>query len=295
MSFAGDLVAISKPRIITLLLVVAWAAMFVASGGLPDPVAFLAVTVAGVASTASSGAMNHVIEKDRDARMGRTADRPIASGRISRTTGAVYALVMAVISVVALALPGLYLAAALTAGAILFYLVVYTVLLKPNTAQNIVIGGFAGSFPALIGWAAATGGLAWPAWILAGIVFFWTPPHFWALALLYKEDYAAADYPMMPAVKGEASTKRQMVFYAAVTVAVSLALVPLGSAGYLYLIAAAVLGALFVGRCAQLLGDVPRTQYRSYFLFTIQYLGVLLLILMGDQLIVSNWPAAKPF
>ncbi len=289
-----DYVDISKPRIILLLLVVAWAAMSVASGGIPDGLTFLWVTIAGITSTAASGALNHVIERDKDRRMGRTADRPVASGRIHPAAATAYATVLTIIAFLSLWLPGLQLAAALTLGAVAFYIVVYTLALKPTTPQNIVIGGFAGSFPALIGWSAVTGGLAAPAWLLAAIVFFWTPPHFWALALLYKEDYAAADYPMMPTIKGNDSTKKQMVAYAVLAVVSSLLLVVVGAGGYLFLAAALLLGWRFIADAARLLGHDNRKQYRRYFLWTIQYLGFLLLALIADAILVSYLPAAAP-
>ncbi len=282
--FALDLLNISKPRIILLLLIVAWAAMFAAVGGLPEASAFWAVTGAGVFSTAASGALNHVIERDRDARMGRTASRPIASGRLSPVTATAYAIVCALLSVGSLVLIGAWLAAALTAAAIAYYVIVYTVWLKPTTPQNIVIGGFAGSFPALIGWAAVTGTLGVTAWLLAALVFAWTPAHFWSLALLYKDDYAAADYPMMPNVRGELSTRRQVVLYSFLTLGVSVAIVAtLEGFRWLYLVAAVLLGGLLCLRAVKLLSDHSPKKYRSFFLFTIQYLGFLLIALMVDQ------------
>ena len=285
----ADYSAISKPRILLLLLMVAWAAMFVAAGGAPGWKPFVAVTLGGAFSTAASGAFNNVLERRRDARMGRTANRPVASGRISPAAATVYASVMALLSIAALALPGYTLAAELTAAAIAYYVLVYTVALKPATPHNIVIGGFAGSFPALIGWAAATGSLGWPAavpaLVLALLVFLWTPAHFWSLALLYKDDYAAAEYPMMPNVKGERSTRLQIFAYAWLTALCSLALLASGRAGWVYLAAALGLGALLVGRSWKLLADHSPKAYRSFFLFTIQYLGFLLLALMADRLI----------
>jgi protoheme IX farnesyltransferase len=284
---AKDYYDISKPRILYLLLIVAWSAMAVAAQGWPAWKPFLAVTLAGAFSVASSGAFNHVLERGRDARMARTASRPIASGRLSPSAGVAYGTVTAVLAYASLALVGLQLAALLTLGAIAYYVLVYTVLLKPSTPQNIVIGGLAGSFPALIGWSAATGGLAWPAslpaWALALLVFLWTPAHFWALALLYKEDYGAADYPMMPNVRGEASTRRQVVAYSVLTVAFSLSLVFSGSAGWLYLAVAAGLGASLLLRSVRMMLEPSPKAYRGFFLFTIQYLGVLLLALILDQ------------
>jgi heme o synthase len=292
----GDYVQISKPRILFLLLVVAWAAMFVAAGGLPDALAFLGVTLAGTFSVAASGAFNNVLERTRDAHMARTAQRPVAAGRISVPHAVLYASIMTALSFASLAVMGLWLAAALTLGAIAYYVVVYTVLLKPSTPQNIVIGGFAGSFPALIGWAAASPTIAWPAaWpalAIALLVFLWTPPHFWALALLYKDDYAAAGYPMMPNVRGEESTRRQIVAYCVLTVAASAALVPVSS--WIYWTAAGLLGAVLLLRAVRLLRTPTPPRYRSFFFFTIQYLGLLLGALMVDSVLVAQWPFLAP-
>ena len=286
-SIAADYLAISKPRILLLLLFVAWAAMFVAAGGLPDGKAFLAVTLGGAFSTAASGAFNNVLERRRDARMARTATRPVASGRITPAAASVYAAVMALLSFLVLWLPGYRVAALLTLGAIAYYVLVYTALLKPTTPQNIVIGGLAGSFPAVIGWAAATGGLAWPAvapaLVLGALVFVWTPAHFWSLALLYKDDYAAAEYPMMPNVRGEASTRRQIFVYAVATLLTSLVLVATRDASWVYLVAALGLGGLLVARSWRLLVAHNAPAYRRYFFFTIQYLGLLLAALMVDR------------
>lgn len=292
----ADYVAISKPRILLLLLMVAWAAMFVAAAGTPDWRAFVAVTLGGTFSTASSGAFNNVLERRRDARMGRTANRPVASGRITPLAASLYASVMAVLAVAVLAIPGYTLAAGLTAAAIAYYILVYTVVLKPATPHNIVIGGLAGSFPALIGWAAATGTLSWPAavpaLVLALLVFLWTPAHFWSLALLYKDDYAAAEYPMMPNVKGDKSTRVQIFAYAWLTALCSLLLLASRQAGWLYLVAALALGGVLVSRSWRLLAHHNPKAYRSFFLFTIQYLGLLLLALIGDRLLPGN---ALPF
>jgi protoheme IX farnesyltransferase len=285
----ADYAAISKPRILLLLLLVAWAAMFVAAGGVPGWRPFVAVTLGGAFSTAASGALNNVLERRRDARMGRTAGRPVASGRVSPAAATAYALVMATLAVLVLAWPGHAWAAALTAAAIAYYVLVYTWALKPATPHNIVIGGLAGSFPALIGWTAVTGTLAWPdalpAVTLALVVFLWTPAHFWSLALLYKDDYAAAGYPMMPNVKGEAATRSQIVAYTVLTVACSLVLVASRDAGYVYLASALLLGGVFVLRSVRLLDGFGPKAYRSFFLFTIQYLGLLLLALMADRLV----------
>lgn len=289
---------ISKPRILALLLMVAWAALFVAAGGWPDWRIFVAVTLAGTASVAASGAFNNVLERARDRRMARTATRAVAAGRITPAAAALYGTTMAALSVAPLLYLNLTWAAALTLGAIAFYVLVYTVVLKPNTPQNIVIGGFAGSFPALIGWAAATGGLAWPAsapaWLLALIVFLWTPAHFWSLALLYQKDYGAADFPMMPNIKGEAHTRRLILVYAVLTVLASLAFWPMPRAGFdaasgwIYLACAAALGGILIGRSVRLLREPSDKVYRSYFFFTIQYLGLLLLALMVDRVLLAS-------
>jgi protoheme IX farnesyltransferase len=294
---AADYVQISKPRILILLLMVAWAAMFVAARGWPDWRPFLAVTLAGTASVAASGAFNNVIERARDSRMTRTASRAVAAGRITPTAAALYATTMTALSVAPLLYLNLTWAAALTLAAIAYYVVIYTVVLKPSTPQNIVIGGFAGSFPALIGWTAIMGDLAWPASapavILALLVFLWTPAHFWSLALLYQKDYGAADFPMMPNIKGEVHTRRLILVYAALTAVASLALWPMPwlgfaeSASWIYLAVAALLGGYLVVRSVALLRKPTDRAYRSYFFFTIQYLGVLLLALMADRVLLS--------
>jgi heme o synthase len=285
----SDYVAISKTRIMLLLVMVAWAAMFVAAGGLPAWKPLLAVTVAGATSTAAAGAFNNIFERGRDSRMERTKARPVASGRLSVMEATIYAVGMSIVAWGALWFPGYRLASYLTLGAIAYYSIVYTLLLKPSTPQNIVIGGLAGSFPAVIGWTAVTLSLAWPAsWpalVIAGIVFLWTPAHFWALALLYKDDYAAADYPMMPNIKGESSTRRQMLGYAILTLVASLAIVATGDAGWIYLIAAVGLGAVLVTRSWRLLVVHSAGKYRSFFFFTIQYLGFLLVALMVDRVV----------
>lgn len=286
---AADFYAISKPRILYLLLVVAWSAMFVAARGWPGWKPFIAVTLAGAASTAAAGALNHVVERKKDARMKRTADRPVASGRLSARNAIVYAAVMSVLSYLFLEVVGLHYAAALNVMAIAYYVVVYTVILKPTTPQNIVIGGFAGSFPALIGWTAYTNSLALPAalpaYVLAGLVFLWTPPHFWSLALLYKDDYAQAEFPMMPNVRGEASTRRQIIVYSVLTSLASLVLVFLRDAGIIYAVAAVVLGVLLVVRSVAMHRAPDAKRYRSFFFFSIMYLGFLLIALIIDRVV----------
>jgi len=297
----SDFVQISKPRILYLLLIVAWSSMLVAAGGWPGWRPFLFVTLAGAASTASAGALNHVVERNRDARMKRTADRPVASGRLGVESAIAYSAVMALASYLLLEVPGYHYAAALNVMAIVYYVVVYTLLLKPTTPQNIVIGGFAGSFPALIGWTAVTHNLtlpaAAPAYLLAALVFLWTPPHFWSLALLYKDDYSKAEYPMMPNVRGEASTRRQILVYAVLTVLASGVLVlpgPLRGGSWVYLACAVVLGAMLLARSVALVRDPAPARYRAFFLFTISYLGLLLIGLMVDRLVLP-WQPALPW
>lgn len=283
-----DYYEISKPRILYLLLVVAWCAMVLAASGFPRWQDFLALTISGAASVASAGAFNHVLERHRDAKMSRTADRPVASGRLAPRSALVYAGLMGILSFGALYFVGRPLAALLTLGAIGFYVLVYTVILKPRTPQNIVLGGAAGSFPALIGWTAVTGTLAWPAslpaWLLAALVFMWTPAHFWALALLYREDYQNAGYPMMPNVKGDASTRTQVVVYTFLTVATSLLLVP--HYGFIYIAAALILGIRFIARAVDMREFPGPSSDRGLFLFSIQYLGFLLIAGMVDRLVL---------
>jgi protoheme IX farnesyltransferase len=264
---------LTKPRIVLLLLITTVPAMLLAARGLPSPWLILATLVGGALAAGSANAINMYLDRDIDAIMRRTRQRPLPSHTIAPDHALRFGFVLGAIAFYFLAMTVNVLAAVLALSAIAFYVFVYTMWLKRTTAQNIVIGGAAGAVPALVGWAAVTGTLAWPAVILFGIVFVWTPPHFWALAMRFAGDYAAAGVPMLPVVRGEAETRRQILLYSLVLFATTLLLVPVGHMGPVYTIAAVALGGAFVYRALQVwrTGDDART--RRLFAFSIFYLA----------------------
>jgi protoheme IX farnesyltransferase len=238
---------LTKPRVIELLLVTTLPAMLLAEEGLPSLGLVVAVLVGGTFAAGGANTINCWIERDRDRIMARTRRRPLPSGEISPRAALVFGLALEVAAFAVLTLGANALAASLALTAAVFYVGVYTIWLKPRSSQNIVIGGAAGAVPALVGWAAVTGSLAAPAWVLFAVVFLWTPPHFWALALRYKDDYAAAGIPMLPVVRTASAVTRQMLGYSVAVVATSLLLMATGAVGAIYLGAGIVLGVGFIG------------------------------------------------
>ncbi|MDP8970907.1 MAG: heme o synthase, partial [Actinomycetota bacterium] len=228
-------VALTKPRIIELLLVTTVPTMVVAQRGLPDPWLVLATVVGGSLAAGSANTFNSYLERDIDRLMRRTARRPLVTGAIEPTRALGFGIALGVASFVLLAAAVNLLSAALALAGICFYVFVYTLGLKRRSAQNIVIGGAAGCVPVLVGWAAVTDGLALPAWLLFAIVFTWTPPHFWALALKYRQDYARAGVPMLPVVASVDQTARQILLYSVLLVALTLLFAPVGDMGLVYL------------------------------------------------------------
>jgi protoheme IX farnesyltransferase len=239
-------IAITKPRIIELLLVTAIPTMLLAARGWPEPRTAIAVIVGGMLAAAGANTFNSVYDRDIDALMARTHARPLVTGAVSVRGAIVLATILSVSSVAILALLANVLAAALGVVAILFYAVGYTMLLKRHTSQNIVWGGAAGCMPVLIAWAAVTGGLTWTPVVLFLIVFWWTPPHYWPLSLRFRDDYANAGVPMLPVVASPRAVARSIVIYSWVMVATSLVLIPVGGMGWVYSAAAVVLGAVFI-------------------------------------------------
>ena len=237
---------VTKPRIVELLLATAVPTLFLASEGLPTVIATIAVVVGGSAAAASANTYNSVYDRDIDAVMHRTGSRPLASGVISVRAGLIQASILGLISVLTLGLLTNWLAAFLGFLAIVMYAVGYTILLKRSTPQNIVWGGAAGCMPVLIAWAAVTGSLDWTPAILFMIVFFWTPAHYWPLAIKYRDDYASVGVPMLPVVAPARIVTRNVVIYAVVMVLFSLVLVPVASMGWVYGIGALILGIWFV-------------------------------------------------
>ena len=252
---AADLVSLTKPRIIELLLVTTVPAMLLAAGGWPGTGLLVATLVGGAAVSGSAHATNMVIDRDIDAAMDRTAHRPLPAGRLRPAAAAVFAGVLLVGGTALLLTVSGWLAAALTVGAWLWYVVVYTLWLKRRTVQNIVIGGAAGAAPPLIGWAAVTGELAAPAWILFVLVTLWTPTHFWALAVGTGQDYARAEVPMLPVVRGPAVAARHAAVYAASTVVTAMLLPLVGVGGWPLAAATTVLGVWFLMRALTLVRD----------------------------------------
>ena len=280
-------VALTKPRIIELLLVTTVPVMMLAARGWPSTWTLAATLVGGTLAAGCANTINCVVDRDIDAVMGRTRRRPVVRAAISPAAALRFGLVLGMAATLLLGLAVNWLSAILAVGAILFYVFIYTLGLKRRTPSNIVIGGAAGCFPVLIGWSAVRGNLGWPAVVLFGVVFLWTPPHFWSLAMRFRDDYAAAGVPMLPVVASPVQVTRRIVYYSWAMVAVSLLLIPLG-AGVLYAIAAPVLGALFVGEAHRLhartaRGEPPRPM--TLFHWSISYLTLLFAALAVSQLI----------
>ena len=239
-------VALTKPRVIELLLITTIPVMILAANGIPNLWLVLGTLVGGALSAGSANAFNCYIDRDIDRVMNRTKGRPLVTGALSDREALVFAWASGVASTLWLGLLVNWLAAALSAGAILFYVLVYTLLLKRRTPQNIVWGGIAGCMPVLIGWAAATGTLSWSALILFGVVFLWTPPHYWPLSMRYREDYREAGVPMLAVVRGQSIVGLQVILYAWATVVCSLLLIPVAGMGIVYTVVAVLAGAWFL-------------------------------------------------
>src|SRR5215218_7404029 len=280
-----DYVALTKPRIISLLLLTTVTTMLVADPTGPAVSVILWTMLGGYLAAGGAGAINHYIDRDRDARMARTRARPLVAGRIEPLHGLAFGIALGSLATVQLALTVNALAAGLALGGLLGYVFVYTVWLKPLTPQNIVIGGAAGAMPPLVGWAAATGGLSVEARYPFGIVFLWTPPHFWALSLLIKDEYARIGVPMLPVVRGEEVTRRQIVVYAVILAAFSVLPVATGFLGAFYAAAAALLGVAFVGLALRLLRRPSRPAALRLYLSSLAYLALLFCAMAVDRVI----------
>jgi heme o synthase len=276
---------LTKPRIVLLLLITTVPAMLLAAEGLPSMWLILATLTGGALAAGSANAINMYLDRDIDAIMRRTRQRPLPAHAIAPEHALRFGFVLGAIAFYFLAVAVNVLAAVLALSAIAFYVFVYTMWLKRTTAQNIVIGGAAGAVPALVGWAAVTGGLAWPAIVLFAIVFVWTPPHFWALAMRFSGDYAAAGVPMLPVVRGEDETRRQILLYSLVLFATTLVLVPVGDMGPIYMGAAVLLGGSFVYRSLLVWRSADAERTRRLFTFSILYLAGLFAAVGADALV----------
>ncbi|MCC9054178.1 heme o synthase [Microbacterium sp. F2E] len=281
-------VTLTKPRVLELLLVTTVPVMILAQGGMPDLWLVIATTIGGAMSAGSAAAFNMYLDRDIDAHMHRTENRPLVTGEISPRAGLVFAWVLAGASTVWLLATTNWLAATLSVVAIFFYVVIYTMILKRRTEQNIVWGGIAGCFPVLIGWSAVTGSLTWTPFILFLLVFLWTPPHYWPLSMKYKGDYAEADVPMLGATRDGIQVGLQVILYAWATVACSLLLIPVAGMGLVYTVSALVFGGWFVYESHVLYNRAVRGEQikpMRVFHASITYLTLLFLAIAVDPLL----------
>jgi protoheme IX farnesyltransferase len=285
-SLLRDYVTLTKPRIMSLLVLTSASAMIAAAAGSPAIIPLAALLVGGALACGGASALNHVLDRDIDRLMGpRTASRPVAAGRVPAAHAVAFGLVLSALAFAVLVVFANLLAAGLALSGGAFYVLVYTAWLKRSTEQNIVIGGAAGAIPPLAGWAAAHGRLGWGALALFLIVLLWTPPHFWALALLLKSHYQAADVPMLPVVRGSSATVAAVLRYTFVLVAVSLAPAVAGIFGLVYLIFAVGLGAIFIGLAWRLRRDHSAARAAVLFHFSLLYLALLFLAVAVDAVI----------
>jgi protoheme IX farnesyltransferase len=279
-----DYILLTKPRVISLLLFTTLAAMIIAAGGWPGTLSFVAVALGGYMAAGAANAINMVIDRDIDVRMRRTSTRPTVTQKVPSASALYFGLALALGSFAILWAGANLLAAMLSLAGLVFYVVIYTLLLKRRTWHNIVIGGAAGAFPPLVGWAAVTGDLKSAlAWYLFGIVFLWTPAHFWALALLIKDDYAEAGVPMLPVVLGDRVTVIQIAIYAVLTAVISIVPLAQGLVGPGYVAAAVVLNLVFLGLSAQLCFKTDRPRASRVFHYSMLYLALLFLAMAVDS------------
>jgi len=281
---------LTKPRIIPLLLITTAAGMWMAADGKVDPFLLLVTLVGGTLAAASAQTLNCIYDRDIDYDMVRTRHRPIPSGKVQPRDALIFAIALAILSFTLLTVFANLLSALLAMSGIVFYMGIYTHLLKRHTAQNIVIGGAAGAIPALVGWAAVTGSLSWAAWLLFALVFLWTPPHFWALALMIRDDYAKVGIPMLPVVVGEEATTRQIWYYTLLVVPASLLLIyPVGEAGIVYGGIALFLGSIFLKKAWQLRQSPTDKQLaKSLFKYSILYMMLLCTGIVVDSLPLTH-------
>ncbi len=281
---------LTKPRIIPLLLITTAGSMWIAAKGQVDPLLLLATLTGGTFAAAAAQTINCIYDRDIDDAMERTRHRPIPSGRVQPRDALIFAIAVAAISFTLLAVFANLLSALLAMSGIVFYVGIYTHLLKRHTTQNIVIGGAAGAIPALVGWAAVTGTLSWVAWVIFAIVFLWTPPHFWALALMIRDDYAKVGIPMLPVVAGNVVTARQIWLYTLILIPATLLLVyPLQATGVVYASIAVGLGIIFVKKAWDLLQNPDNEEIaRSLFFYSILYMMLLCAGMVVDSLPITH-------
>jgi protoheme IX farnesyltransferase len=281
---------LTKPRIIPLLLITTAASMLIAAEGTVDPILLLITLLGGTLAAASAQVLNCIYDRDIDYAMLRTRKRPIPSGKVQPRHALIFAIILGILSFTLLAVFVNLLAALLAMSGIVFYMLVYTHMLKRHTTQNIVIGGAAGAIPPLVGWAAVTGDLSWTPWLLFTIIFLWTPPHFWSLALMIKDDYEQVGIPMLPVVTGEESTVKQIWLYTLLVIPCTLLLIyPLGTSGIAYGAIALILNFIFVRKVWEL-KQAPQDKQlaRSLFKYSILYM-----MLLCTGMVIDSLPIAQ--
>ena len=285
-SVVRDYVALTKPRIISLLLVTALGGMFLAAEGSPEMSLILAVLSGGALAAGGANALNHWLDRDIDGLMVRTSERPVVVGRVQPERALAFGVALNAVSAVMLVALANPLSAALTMSATLFYVFVYTKGLKRTTPQNIVIGGAAGAMPPLVGWTAVAGSVELPALYLFAIVFFWTPPHFWALGLMLKDDYARANIPMLPVVAGVVETKKTIFLYTLLLAALTTMFFATGYVGWVFLGCASGLGIVFIYYAWRLMREPDIEGAKPLYLYSLMYLALMFLAVIVDSALI---------
>ena len=281
-----DYTTLTKPKVNLLLVITALSAIFLASNNLPSIQVLVAVVVGGTLASGGAGAINHSIDKDIDNTMKRTSKRPVAGDRISRTNALIFGIILNLLSFLILFLLTNILAAFMAISGTLFYILIYSLWLKKKTIHNIVIGGAAGCFPPLVGWAAVTGNLSLSAWYLFAIIFFWTPPHFWALAMLMKDDYSNAKIPMLPSVVGIDATFKPMMLHTITLVLLTLTMALINEKlGLIYLISCSIIGAYYIYITFKISKDYTKEENLKVYKFSLLYMMLFSFIVIVDSLI----------
>ncbi|MBE31739.1 MAG: protoheme IX farnesyltransferase [Rickettsiales bacterium] len=281
-----DYTTLTKPKVNLLLVITALSAIFLASNNLPSIQVLVAVVVGGTLASGGAGAINHSIDKDIDNTMKRTSKRPVAGDRISRTNALIFGIILNLLSFLILFLLTNILAAFMAISGTLFYILIYSLWLKKKTIHNIVIGGAAGCFPPLVGWAAVTGNLSLSAWYLFAIIFFWTPPHFWALAMLMKDDYSNAKIPMLPSVVGIDATFKPMMLHTITLVLLTLTMALINEKlGLIYLISCSIIGVYYIYITFKISKDYTKEENLKVYKFSLLYMMLFSFIVIVDSLI----------
>ena len=283
----GAYLALTKPRVIELLLVTTLPTMVLAAHGFPSPLLVAATLVGGALAAGAANVLNCYLDRDIDAVMHRTRRRPTVTGAVSPTATLAFGAALGIAALALLWFAVNPISAAFAAGAITIYVVGYTMVLKRRTSQNIVWGGAAGCMPVLIGWSAVTGGVSWSALLLFGVVFFWTPPHYWPLSMKFRADYAAAGVPMLPVVRRDAQVAAQMVGYALAMIACSLLLVPVAGMTWVYGVVATVLGLWFLGSCLSLLRQARDPEHHTVRAMRVFHHSITYLTLLSVAVVVD--------